>query len=272
MIHTKHGIGLLQMVTTWAVLGDHGRYPHKDLPQREATKMAWDSVVARFSDYLFRIETQDGAGTGFLCAYNIDKTFCGIATAAHVVDEAEKWHQSIRLRPNDGGDIVFLEEEQRIIFIDRSIDSAFIMVPTEELNLPDELIPLLPTDQTLPIGTEVGWLGYPAIENNQACFFNGPISARRDHRSAYLIDGVAINGVSGGPVFYSTPSHGVQIVGSISAYIANRSTGDALPGLLVAQDVSHFNSVIETIKSVDDAKQKKQEETQKQNSEDEKEG
>jgi hypothetical protein len=68
---------------------------------------------------------------------------------------------------------------------------------------------------------------------------------------AYLIDGVAINGVSGGPVFYHTGSE-VQIVGVISAYVANRATGDTLPGLSIAQDVAHFHSVDLRVKSLDE--------------------
>jgi hypothetical protein len=37
---------------------------------------------------------------------------------------------------------------------------------------------------------------------------------------------------------YSTATDGVHIVGTISAYMANRATGEVLPGLSVAQDVS----------------------------------
>jgi hypothetical protein len=88
----------------------------------------------------------------------------------------------------------------------------------------------------LPIGAEVGWLGFPAIAQYTLCFFSGNVSAWQEWRNAYLIDGVAINGVSGGPVIYSTPTDGVQIVGCISAYRANRATGEALPGLSIAQD------------------------------------
>jgi hypothetical protein len=111
----------------------------------------------------------------------------------------------------------------------------------------------------LDIGFEVGWLGYPYIEPYVLCFFSGCISARREERKAYLIDGVSINGVSGGPVFYSNEADGVKIVGIVSAYKANRATGSALPGLLIAQDVSHFHGVIKHVKSMDEARKKKQE-------------
>jgi hypothetical protein len=47
----------------------------------------------------------------------------------------------------------------------------------------------------------------------------------------YLIDGVAINGVGGGPVFAALKNDQPQLLGTISAYMPNRMRGDALPGL-----------------------------------------
>jgi hypothetical protein len=115
----------------------------------------------------------------------------------------------------------------------------------------------------LPIGVEVGWIGYPAVSRHTQCFFSGNVSAFQEFRHAYLIDGVAINGVSGGPVLYSTPTDGVQIVGSITAYIANRATGEALPCLSVAQDVSHLHNIAIHVRSIDDAKKKQAAEAEK---------
>ena len=76
---------------------------------------------------------------------------------------------------------------------------------------------------------------------------------------AYLIDGVAINGVSGGPVLHATEADGIQIVGTISAYRINRTVSGALPGLSVAEDVSHFHEVASRIQSIDEASKKKAE-------------
>jgi hypothetical protein len=85
-------------------------------------------------------------------------------------------------------------------------------------------------------------------------------SAFEAWRHAYLIDGVAINGVSGGPVLFLHQTRGVQLVGSISAYIAKRATGEALPGLAVAQDISHVHAVAADIKSYDELRRKEAEE------------
>jgi hypothetical protein len=71
------------------------------------------------------------------------------------------------------------------------------------------------------------------------------------------LDGVAINGVSGGPVFDISKSE-LRIIGTVAAYIANRATGETLPGLAVAQDVSHFHDIALHIKSIDEANKKKQ--------------
>ena len=51
--------------------------------------MQWDQIVTAASPYVVRIDTPEGSGTGFLCLYNSDRTFVGIATAAHVVARAD---------------------------------------------------------------------------------------------------------------------------------------------------------------------------------------
>ncbi len=50
----------------------------------------------------------------------------------------------------------------------------------------------------------------------------------------------------------------------LPAYRANRATGETLPSLLYAQDVSHFHAVLHQIRSIDDANRKKIEIEQQQ--------
>lgn len=218
--------------------------------------MNWNAIVEKVAPYVVKIETPTGHGTGFLCLYNQDKSLLGIATARHVVSYADEWQQPIRINHFPSGTTKFMKEDDRTILSDPETDSAVILFPLGELNLPKELIPLLPSSAALDIGTEIGWLGYPAMASSTLCFFSGNVSARREH--SYLIDGVAINGVSGGPVIYSNDIDGVQFVGTVSAYMSNRATGDTLPGLAIAQDVSHFHDMISFIKSLDEAREKKQ--------------
>jgi hypothetical protein len=227
--------------------------------------MNWEQVVQKITPYIFKIETPTGHGTGFLYLYNDNKTWCGVATALHVVDYVNKWKQPIRLIHHSTSKQIFLKDSEYIIITDWETDSAVILFQKPVFELPGELIELLPLGTPLSIGNEVSWLGFPGIEPYTLCFFSGNISAWQDFRKAYLIDGVAINGVSGGPVTYLHITDGVKIVGIVSAYRANRASGDSLPGLLYAQDVSHFHGVLHQIRSIDDANRKKLEiEQQKQ--------
>jgi hypothetical protein len=75
-------------------------------------------------------------------------------------------------------------------------------------------------------------------------------------QGAYLVDGVAINGVSGGPAFHVTgvEEMPVLIMGVVSAYVPNRATGETLPGLSVVRDVAQFHELAPTFASLDQAK------------------
>ena len=210
--------------------------------------------------YVVKIETPRGHGTGFLCFYNQTRTFIGIATARRVVSYADEWQQPIRLHHFPSSTTVFLKESDRTILSDVDTDSAVILTQPGERSASREydhhssqLVSRFLLGKML-----VGW-GFPALAASTLCFFSGIISARQEWRHAYLIDGVSINGVSGGPVIYSTETDGVQIVGTVSAYVSNRATGDALPGLAIAKDVSRFHDTITMLNSLDEARAKKQE-------------
>lgn len=221
--------------------------------------MNWNLIVEKVAPYIVKIETPSGHGTGFLYLYNQNRNFCCIATALHVIDEANDWQQPIRIHHLSSKTQTFLKEDSRLIYTSPRTDSAVILFPHSDLKLPEELIPLLPSDRPLRVGDEVGWLGYPYMEPYTLCFFSGNVSARKDNDRSYLIDGVAINGVSGGPVIFPHATDGVQIVGIVSAYQANKATGGSLPGLLVSQDVSHFHDVSSYVKSLDEAASQKKE-------------
>ncbi len=219
--------------------------------------MNWNEAVEKVAPYIVKIETPSGYGTGFLCFYNGYKNLLGIATAYHVIQDTDDWQQPIRIRHYPSDKVAFLTEDERVIFEDSQNDSAMIVFDRDKLQLPENLIPLLPTNSVLPIGTEVGWLGYPVIAPHTLCFFSGNISAWQEWQRTYLIDGVAINGVSGGPVIVSSQAEGVQIIGTISAYMANNAGGGVTPGLAFAQDVSHFHNITSKIKSFEEASRKK---------------
>ena len=226
--------------------------------------MNWDEVVRQITPYVVKIETPMGHGTGFLCLYTDENIFCGIATANHVVSYADDWQQPLRIYHQASDSVALIKEDDRVIFTDSARDSALLLVDPSNFKLPEILIPLLPLEKILPIGADVGWIGYPAVRRYSQCFFSGRISAFDDFRHAYLIDGVAINGVSGGPVLYSDGPDAINIIGSVTAYIANRATGETLPGLSVAQDVSHLHETVKHIKSIEDARRAQAAEAAKQ--------
>jgi hypothetical protein len=203
----------------------------------------WYELVDLLSNCVVKIETPQGHGTGFLCAYNEAKTLVGIATAYHVVEHADQWQLPIRIHNITVGTKVLLKEADRVIFPEPNKDSAVIVIFSQDiistLKLPKEPIGFISAGKHLKVGVEVAWLGYPGICHDTLCFFTGNISAWQEGKSEYLIDGVAINGVSGGPVFRRA-GETVDIIGAITNYMPNRLTSGTLPGLSVAQDVFTF--------------------------------
>jgi hypothetical protein len=222
----------------------------------------WFELVDLLSTSILKIETPGGHGTGFLCGYNQAKSIVGIATALHVIKHADKWQEPIRLHNKGADTTVLLRESDRVIIPAKQGDSAVIVLLSEPiiqaLKLPKEPIGFISSGKHLRVGVEVAWLGYPGIAPETLCFFSGNISAWQEADAEYLIDGVVINGISGGPVFRRAGDT-VDIIGSITAYMPNRLTSGTLPGLSVAQDVSHFQEFLTYLKNRDDAEKKKQE-------------
>lgn len=136
-------------------------------------------------------------------------------------------------------------------------DTAVLLFSRGDLPLPPDPLPLTPKDKSLRVGNKIGWLGFPAIPAASLCFFSGDISAWLQTQTAYLVDGVAINGVSGGPAFhiFQPDPPLVIIVGVVSAYMPNRATGEVLPGLSVVRDVSQFHELVPTFASLDQARE-----------------
>jgi hypothetical protein len=229
--------------------------------------MAWHTDFAHVRPYIVRLETPQGFGTGFLFAYNSDKVFAAIATAAHVVEYANDWKLPIKIRHHESGKEIFLLEAERYIDLDRRRDSASVILANPGF-LPDQPLQMIDSTKFQQIGVEVAWAGYPVIADPHLCLFTGTIAAFIPDDDSYLIDGVAINGVSGGPVFVSIPNNPPELIGSVSAYISNRQRGDALPGLLRAQDVTPFHETIRTMKSLDEARAKREDEQQQEREKD----
>lgn len=221
----------------------------------------WYECVDNIRPYVAKIFTPKGSGTGFLLANSPSGGICGVGTAAHVVSHSHWWEFPIHIQHFETGETKILREKDRAMFIDLERDTAVIMFMKEDLPFPDDVLPITPEDSFLRIGNEIGWVGFPALSPDSLCFFSGRVSSYKDTRDYYLVDGVAINGVSGGPAFSPEPDNSVRIIGVISAYIPNRATSEALPGLLKVAGVRRYHEVIQSIESLDDAKEREEEES-----------
>ena len=196
----------------------------------------WVIAAERVSRVLFRVETETTGGTAFafMCAENPsnDEYVTMFATANHVVKDHNPGAR-LSLTSSDGTSILDAHSCTLTVIppstdeYDVALISAISKRPTVA---PNDLPPLLSHDFYPPRGAQLGWLGFPSIAWPELCFFQGSLSGYPGAADAYLVDGVAINGVSGGPAFNDEGT----IFGVVQAYIPNRPTIDlTLPGLMV---------------------------------------
>lgn len=226
--------------------------------------MSWKAIYKKVLPYVFEIRTPHGSGTGFLFAYNDSKSIVAVATAAHVIAEAHDWQTPIRLIHHVSKKEIFLSADGRYVALDRQRDSASIMFRNNsDFEFPKEVLPMLEATKYYGVGTEIAWVGYPGIVSPQLCFFTGYVSAVNTKEDSYLIDGVAIHGVSGGPVFTRLRDE-PELIGSVTSYIPNRIRGDALPGLCSVQDITPFHETVKFMRSLDEAQKRQAEEREKE--------
>jgi hypothetical protein len=104
-------------------------------------------------------------------------------------------------------------------------------------------------------GVETGWLGFPAVAPFNLCFFCGHISAWLENDEAYLVDGVAINGVSGGPAFVQDDQENPTIIGLVTEYRPNFASGAPLPGVSLVRSINPLVQHYATLKEQMEKKQ-----------------
>src|SRR5260221_10571847 len=180
---------------------------------------------------MVRISTPSGSGTGFMISNGKNNAICGIATAAHVLDHAHYWEEPIRVDHVSSGKSFVVGGEEGAVMLDAARDTAALLFGRGDLPFPADPLPLSPKDMFLKVGNDIAWLGFPAIPTASLCFFTGNVSAWIQDQSAYLVDGVAINGVSGGPDFHVAAAKGNQnlvVMGFVSAYVPNLSCWEFL--------------------------------------------
>lgn len=236
--------------------------------------LTWHEVMSNFKDRIFKIRSPRGHGTGFhIGNFGNSNKLCAIATAFHVVEEALDWGEPLKLVYNKNGkEILLKNNEDRAIFPYPKSDLAIIVFNApDDLNVPEKQIELLDPTKYIKEGVDIGWCGFPGLRSDKLCFFHGYISAYISQNEGYLVDGVAINGVSGGPVFYiNYKTNKPVVVGVITAYMANRTMKDTLPGVSMIASVSPYAENIKFLNSLSEVKKEAVE--QKQKSEEDKKG
>lgn len=215
--------------------------------------ITWFEAVDIIRPHVVRIATPRVNGTGFLLSHSEGGGISGVATAAHVVDHAHYWEEPIRIDHPSSNQSLLVRHPNRAILLNQSRDIAAILFRPSNISFPANTLPLAPQDKFLRVGSDLGWLGFPAISTENLCFFGGRVSAWIQNEEAYLVDGVTINGVSGGPAFYIRSGEPV-IMGVVSAYLPSHAAGEALPGLGVVRSVNRFHDIIAAFKSIDQAK------------------
>lgn len=224
----------------------------------------WVNSISRVNLFVFKISTPYGSGTGVQLSYSRSQNTCAIATAYHVIQHADEWEESIRITQYPSGKSIVLKAEARAVVPYPEQDLALIIFNVgSELDINTPSPKLVPAGKWLKQGIEIAWLGFPSVSPNSVCFFDGYVSAYLKKEMSYLVDGVAINGVSGGPAFFiEGGSNETKICGLISAYIPNRSNGEVLPGLSYVISVEPYQQKIAELESLDEAKQKAEEQKQ----------
>lgn len=214
------------------------RLPKKKLPKKKTKwpQMPWDKVVDLVERAVFQIWAEGSTGTCFLISVgkqhqsNSDNYM--FATAWHVVEKIAGSEQSIFLSSSDGKSIYETAAGSYGIFRLGSevFDTAGIWLKSPaKIVSQEDLLPILGYQWQMARGTEIGWVGFPGIAGGNLCFFRGVVSGYYDSPPTYLVDGVAVNGVSGGPAFDDR----AHIIGLISSYIPNRvDQFTTLPGLV----------------------------------------
>lgn len=205
-------------------------------------ELLWYEAVDRFEKSVFNINAGSSAGTGIVVSIGYDRqtsdAYATIATAWHVLSSLPQTSDDIRLTSTNKTKVLSSDKNQMVFHPlgESRYDTGLIIVNTGEPLLKEsELLPIFPHDSVLARGADVGWLGFPGLAEHELCFFHGFISGYLNDPPTYLVDGVAVHGVSGGPVF----DNRAHLIGMVSAYIPNRiDRQTTLPGLLAITPIN----------------------------------
>ncbi len=234
------------------------------------------------------------SGTGYLVGTLRQSLRGVITTAAHVLPFSDRTLQpglQIRLEKYDtnsqlNGTVTFstdphIDPDGFTANLDKApgADVAILVAP----RIGDDGNPFIQSgDLTVPpvtdragpdIATRIAWSGFPGLLENPAvfgrphlCYFEGVVAAWAQHlgRHYMVVDGHAMPGVSGGPVwFYHDELKEVRVAGIVSKYAGYKTperfhpaldTGDEvnqwrdrMPGFVFVQPINDLMEFVMTI-------------------------
>lgn len=228
-----------------------------DLGRKEKgmSQPIWVRVANAVRNSVVLIETPSGRGTGFVVQPPPGSPHQAVITAHHVIDHALNWREPIKITHFPSNKQAFLDINARAINPNPGRDQALIQFSANDLPLPKNDVAILPGGKRINEGVQAGWLGFPAVAPFNLCFFAGHISAWLEPDEAYLVDGVAINGVSGGPAFYEDENSKIWIIGLVTEYRPNLATGNILPGVSLIRSTNPLMQFYATLgKQLEEAK------------------
>ena len=118
----------------------------------------WRRLIEEIKPYIVKIETPSGSGTGFQIGEDDKWDYAITVTAHHVIAFAEQWGLPIKITreaPSESLELPPAEPGRSRIRRTRQ-DASSLFLPVKR-----HLSEIALHPATLPVGTEVGWLGYP---------------------------------------------------------------------------------------------------------------
>lgn len=195
----------------------------------------WEQLIPAIEPLVYQVRAGAALGTAFVISVTGEADggrHSMLVTAWHVVKDVVRTEEPLDLVRSDGTLVSTLTTGSVAIYPvgPPQCDTALILVPTRQPLVDSKTLLPLPLETMLPRGADLGWLGFPGLVYPELCFFRGVVSGYQEKPPIYLVDGVAINGVSGGPAFDRTG----LLVGFVSAYVPNQvDHGTTLPGLMI---------------------------------------
>jgi hypothetical protein len=206
--------------------------------------MSYNHAYRKVKPYVVRIEIDIGeertqCGTGFLLGHGRSGRVAAVATSFHVVSPAQGTSKEILITHEASQKSTSIRLTEDTIRFDEQADCATLIIPADVFPFPQNALPTISNDQKVVPGVPVAWMGFPEPTYAHLCFFAGHISCFLPSSNEYLIDGAAMHGLSGGPVFTECDEE-VFLVGTVLSYGPEKERVDGLPGLTLAHHLGIF--------------------------------